>query len=108
MTNRRSDLDRIERALAVAKEILFHFIPTNFGVGFKTNGDPVTKVDLALDRALREELVDIGDSWLSEESGRDANRPRHRHERIWVVDPLDGTREFVQGIPEWAVSIGVG
>lgn len=107
MTDRRSDLDRIERALAVAKEILLQFLPSNYEVGHKTNGDPVTKVDLALDRALREELVDLGESWLSEESGHDADRPDQRRERTWVVDPLDGTREFILGIPEWAVSIGL-
>lgn len=105
MTDRRSDLDRIEQALKVAAEILTHYGPGTAGVGRKTNHGPVTQADLALDRALRDELVDVGETWLSAENEDSANR--QKHERVWVVDPLDGTREFVQGIPEWAVSIGL-
>jgi myo-inositol-1(or 4)-monophosphatase len=105
MTDRLSDLNRIERALTVAAGILTQFVPGTFGVDYKANHDPVTRADLALDLALREELVDTGEAWLSEESGDSADR--RKHERVWVVDPLDGTREFVQGIPEWAVSIGL-
>ncbi len=45
-----------------------------------------------------------GEGWLSEESLDDLSRLDK--ERVWVVDPLDGTREFVKGIPEFCVSIG--
>ena len=45
------------------------------------------------------------DGWLSEEHPDD--RERLGHERVWIVDPLDGTREFLQGVPEYAVSIGL-
>jgi myo-inositol-1(or 4)-monophosphatase len=50
-------------------------------------------------------LPQDGEGWLSEETVDDAGRLAC--DRVWVVDPLDGTREFVQGIPEWCVSIGL-
>ena len=45
------------------------------------------------------------DAWLSEEAHDDRERLLHR--RVWIVDPLDGTREFLQGVPEYAVSIAL-
>jgi myo-inositol-1(or 4)-monophosphatase len=53
---------------------------------------------------LREILVRDGEGWLSEESADDLSRLTR--EQVWVVDPLDGTREFVEGIAEWCISIG--
>ena len=68
-------------------------------------GDPVTAVDLAVDAVLRRALPREGEGWLSEETADDRSRLACR--RVWIVDPLDGTREFVQGIPEWCISIGL-
>ncbi len=60
-----------------------------------------------MDAALRETLLGAfpDDAWLSEE-GHD-NRERLLQRRVWIVDPLDGTREFLQGVPEYAVSIAL-
>jgi myo-inositol-1(or 4)-monophosphatase len=68
-------------------------------------GDPVTEADHAADRVLRTLLPQHGEGWLSEETADDPVRLERR--RVWVVDPIDGTREFVQGIPEWCISIGL-
>ncbi len=46
-----------------------------------------------------------GEGWLSEEEPDDLARLSCR--LVWVVDPLDGTREFVDGIPEWCISVGL-
>jgi myo-inositol-1(or 4)-monophosphatase len=54
---------------------------------------------------LREALLREGEGWLSEESADDL--VRLERQRVWIVDPLDGTLEFVAGIPEWCVSIGL-
>ena len=56
----------------------------------------------ALERVTKE-LLREGEGWLSEESADDLIRLDKK--RVWVVDPLDGTREFVAGIPEFCVSI---
>ncbi|OQW46136.1 MAG: 3'(2'),5'-bisphosphate nucleotidase CysQ [Proteobacteria bacterium SG_bin6] len=73
----------------------------------KTPGNPVSEVDLELDALLRARLSallpDAG--WLSEETADNADRLAC--ERVWVVDPIDGTRDFVRGRNGWAVSIGL-
>ena len=74
-------------------------------VDFKLGDDPVTEADRVANGVLRDILVRDGEGWLSEESADDLTRLKKT--RIWVVDPIDGTREFVAGIPEWCVSIGL-
>ncbi len=102
---RREDLERIERALEAAGRVLEDFTPGDVEVTLKRGGDPVTEADRRLDEVLFELLPADGEGWLSEETRDD--RSRLECERVWVVDPLDGTREFIQGIPEWCVSIGL-
>jgi len=80
-------------------------VPGETAARRKAGGDPVTEADLAVDRVLRELLPRDGEGWLSEETVDDDRRLSCR--RVWVVDPVDGTKEFVAGIPEWAVSIGL-
>src|SRR3954463_839890 len=100
-----SVLERIEAALAAAREIFGRFTPGKIQTEYKAGHDPVTEADRALDSVLRENLLRQGEGWLSEESADDLSRLDR--ERVWVVDPLDGTREFVQGIPEFCVSIAM-
>ena len=73
----------------------------------KSPGQLVCEVDLAADRLLRERLsaIDAGAAWLSEETADDL--VRLQHERIWVVDPIDGTRDYLRGRPGWAVSVAL-
>jgi myo-inositol-1(or 4)-monophosphatase len=73
----------------------------------KSPGNPVSEVDLAVDRFLRAELfkLDKEAGWLSEETADDAERLLRS--RVWVVDPIDGTRDFVRGRPGWSISIGL-
>jgi len=97
-------LERIEQALDAAAAAVSQFIPGKTQAQFKSGDDPVTAADHAANAVLREILVRDGEGWLSEESVDDP--ARLERERVWVVDPLDGTREFVQGIPEWCISIG--
>lgn len=100
-----SVLERIEAALAAAREIFARFTPGKIETQYKSGQDPVTEADRALDAALRKNLLREGEGWLSEESADDLSRLDR--DRVWVVDPLDGTREFVQGIPEFCVSIAM-
>lgn len=73
----------------------------------KAPGNPVCAVDLEVDALLRERLQrlvpDAG--WLSEETVDNADRLSA--DRIWVVDPIDGTRDYLRGRPGWAVSIAL-
>ena len=76
-------------------------------VGHKPGEGPVTEADYAADDVLRKHLLALipGAHWLSEESV--ADMPLIRGEPTWVVDPLDGTREFLRGLPEFGVSVGL-
>ncbi|WP_258892292.1 3'(2'),5'-bisphosphate nucleotidase CysQ [Sphingomonas sp. SUN019] len=80
---------------------------TDFARSEKIDGSPVCQVDLDVDAMLRARLSallpDAG--WLSEET---ADAPdRLSRERVWVVDPIDGTRDYIRGRPGWAVSIAL-
>ena len=63
----------------------------------------VTEADVLLDGILKDILLKDGEGWLSEETTDDPSRLDKKC--VWIVDPLDGTREFIQGIPEWCISI---
>jgi myo-inositol-1(or 4)-monophosphatase len=104
-TDRKNDLARIDAALDAAAEALSPFTPGAIAVQRKAGGDPVTQADHAVDRVLRDLLPRDGEGWLSEETVDD--RLRLERERAWIVDPLDGTREFVEGLPEWCVSVAL-
>jgi myo-inositol-1(or 4)-monophosphatase len=105
MTSAYQDiLKRIEAAIGEARAIFARFTPGAIDAEFKAGHDPVTEADRAIDDVLRQNLLRDGEGWLSEESVDDLSRLEKT--RVWVVDPLDGTREFVKGIPEFCVSIG--
>src|SRR5882762_674533 len=97
-------LQRIHCALDASRAVFARFTPGAIETEYKIGHDPVTEADRALDTVLRKELLRDGEGWLSEESIDDP--VRLQRSRVWVVDPLDGTREFVKGIPEFCVSIG--
>ncbi|MCB1320628.1 MAG: hypothetical protein KDK34_10265 [Leptospiraceae bacterium] len=79
----------------------------NFEVTSKGDAGPLTTADLIANRILRRELgkIDEGAGWLSEENHDNLDRLGMR--RIWIVDPIDGTREFVEGLPEFSISVGL-
>lgn len=98
-------LRRIQQALEQAAGIFRDFTPGKVKVRTKGSGDPVTEADHRVNLRLHEVLPAHEDGWLSEETVDDLSRLKRR--RVWVVDPLDGTREFVSGIPEWCVSVAL-
>lgn len=72
----------------------------------KDDDSPVTRADREADTLLRRRLTSLCPAgWLSEETADAPDRLRER--RVWVVDPLDGTKEFIQGIPEYAVAVAL-
>ncbi|MGD1081649.1 MAG: 3'(2'),5'-bisphosphate nucleotidase CysQ [Candidatus Sulfotelmatobacter sp.] len=97
-------LQRIEAALDAARTVFARFTPGTIETEYKAGHDPVTEADRAVDAVLRQNLLRDGEGWLSEETAD--NPSRLNKEKVWIVDPLDGTREFVMGLPEFCVSIG--
>jgi myo-inositol-1(or 4)-monophosphatase len=80
---------------------------TGFRRWEKAPGHPVCEVDLEVDALLRERLgaLDPGAGWLSEETVDSPDRLTKS--RVWVVDPIDGTRDYLRGREGWAVSVAL-
>jgi myo-inositol-1(or 4)-monophosphatase len=98
-------LQRIQSALESARQVFARFTPGEIEAEYKAGLDPVTEADTAVDTLLRQELLREGEGWLSEETVDDFSRLEKK--RVWIVDPLDGTREFVAGIPEFCISVAM-
>ncbi|MFW5845469.1 MAG: inositol monophosphatase family protein, partial [Planctomycetota bacterium] len=98
-----------ERAVAVAaaraggRAALPHFRRADLQVEHKADDSPVTIADRASESAARE-LIHAAfpaDGWLGEETGSSDGCS----DRRWVVDPIDGTRNFLRGIPLWSTLV---
>ena len=76
-------------------------------VSTKPDESLVTDADYAADRLIRETIAEAfpADGILSEETADDGSR--HTAERVWIVDPIDGTKGFVAGSAEWAIHIAL-
>jgi myo-inositol-1(or 4)-monophosphatase len=75
---------------------------------YKNRGSsPVTAADMAVDALLKDRLSQVlpEAGWLSEETADNPTRLARRF--VWIVDPIDGTRAFVSGHPDWCVAIGL-
>jgi myo-inositol-1(or 4)-monophosphatase len=102
-----ADRDLILAAAREAGRIALAFRDNGVRAWEKAKGDPVSEADIAADTylqgALKPARPDYG--WLSEETADDKSRLSAR--RSFVVDPIDGTRAFLKGRPEFVVSIGI-
>lgn len=94
-------------AMREAGEAILALQSKGFTVTTKFNNELLTQADLLANKILRQRLTtafpDIG--WLSEESVDDMSRLSC--ERVWVVDPIDGTIEFASGLPEYGISVAL-
>jgi len=97
----------LEECIRQAGRTVLQMARDGFQTARKANQDPVTTADIAADRILKrsllERLPEAG--WLSEETRDDP--ARLAKSCLWIVDPIDGTREFVMGLPEFAVSVAL-
>jgi myo-inositol-1(or 4)-monophosphatase len=103
-------VDMIEPLSAVMREagaLALGFFRTPVRSWLKPGNSPVSDADVALDRLLRKRLETVapGCGWLSEETEDDRSRLDAR--RVWIVDPIDGTRAFLAGLPDWTISVAL-
>ena len=101
-----------ERELAIAEQAaqeaglaVMGLFKGKFDVREKGKNNPVTSADLEANRIIHEKIQKFfrDDGWLSEED--QDNSCRLACPRVWVVDPIDGTKEFIEGVPQFAISI---
>jgi myo-inositol-1(or 4)-monophosphatase len=93
---------RLETAVRAAGAIALKAFRSPVKSWTKGFDSPVSEVDIAVDAFLRTELADPGIGWLSEETVDD--RARLGFARVWIVDPIDGTRGYLAGKPDWSVA----
>jgi myo-inositol-1(or 4)-monophosphatase len=101
----RRELDSAERAAKEAGAVIMGLFKGKYDVHEKGKNNPVTTADLEANRRIRETVQNdfSQDGWLSEEDKDSVERLKKS--RVWVVDPIDGTQEFIEGVPQFAVSI---
>lgn len=94
-------LELAELADAVS---LARFRAVDLEVRTKPDRTPVTEADLAVERAIRDRLATArpGDGILGEEFGTEGDSPRQ-----WIIDPIDGTSNFLRGVPVWGTLIAL-
>jgi myo-inositol-1(or 4)-monophosphatase len=104
---RESDLDLLSDAARKAGEIAVGYWSGSNRVWDKSTDDPVSEADLAVDSYLRERLTAARPdyAWLSEETEDDSERLKAA--RVFIVDPIDGTRAFISGEKTWAHSLAI-
>lgn len=105
MKRHQQDVARIVCALEAGAKLYRSRSMESVRIDRKQGGDPVTDAEREVNQLLFEMLVQPRDGWLSEESAD--NPERLQRSRIWLVDPLDGTKEYVSGIPEWCISVAL-
>ena len=105
--NLSEELATAERAAREAGSTIMAMFGKEYHIEEKSKGNPVTAADFAANRKIQEIIHGRfpDDAWLSEESKDDLKRLSAS--RVWVIDPIDGTKEFIEGIPQFAVSIGL-
>jgi myo-inositol-1(or 4)-monophosphatase len=105
------DLERAARRMAACVREAGALALSMFGRPIhnwtKYESSPVSDADIAVDRLLHERLTSAGSAiaWLSEESVDDPSRLDARC--LWIVDPIDGTRAYLAGSPDWSVSVAL-
>lgn len=103
----KDELAIAERAAREAGEAVMRLFKGKFEVQEKSKNNPVTTADLEANRVIRNRILAAfpKDGWLSEEDTDSSHRLGVS--RVWVVDPIDGTKEFIEGVPQFAVSLAL-
>jgi myo-inositol-1(or 4)-monophosphatase len=96
-----------EAAIEAGKVIMKYFQTSSYDIKEKSINNPVTTADYEANQIIEEILFkeDSGYGWLSEETVD--SDIRLKKDYVWVVDPIDGTKEFIEGIPQFSISIGL-
>ena len=102
-----SDLKLAIDASFKAGEIIMQYYCADYEIKEKGYHNPVTTADNEADSYLKSTLMSARPQygWLSEETVD--SKSRLSKEKVWIVDPLDGTKEFIEGVPQFVVSIAL-
>lgn len=97
----------IQASLLAGAEVLRIYNSGDFSVDFKTDQSPLTSADIAAHRIITEALEKTGIPILSEEGQHLPYKERKNWKRLWIVDPVDGTKEFVNKTGDFTINIAL-
>ena len=103
----QKELEIATQAAKEAGKIAMGYYRGSYNIREKSPNNPVTTADLMTNQQIREIICHAfpDDGWLSEET--EDSPERLAKSRVWVIDPIDGTEEFIAGTPEFAISIAL-
>ncbi len=101
------ELEMIHKAISQATTRLNRIMYEGLKIQIKSDGSPVTNGDIEVNQILQHVLLNAfpNDAWLSEESPDDS--PRLLTERVWILDPIDGTKPFIKNLPHYTISLAL-
>lgn len=88
-----------------AGDAIMSFYNSDYNIERKGDNTPLTEADLASNQIILKELEKYGYGFLSEE--KTDNKDRLKSERVWIIDPMDGTKDFIQKTGDFSVMIGL-
>ncbi len=107
MSGYSQELSLIRQTLIHANDRLTRIMHEGLTIKIKSDGSPVTNGDLAVNAIIQTALLTVfpEDGWLSEESPDDAIRLQK--DRVWILDPIDGTKPFIKNLPQFTISLAL-
>ena len=99
------ELGKIIDGIEKAGEKILEVYETDFSTEKKDDDSPITQADIESNKILKEVLGETGITILSEEDEDD--KKRLSEEKVWIVDPLDGTTDFVNRTGEFTIMVGL-
>jgi len=107
MPDYSQELSTIRQALIHASDRIKKIACEGLTVKIKFDGSPVTNADLAVNAIIQKALLTVfpDDGWLSEESPDDSIRLKKN--RVWILDPIDGTKPFIKSLPQFTISLAL-
>ena len=104
-SSNQPELGKILEGIVRAGEKVIEVYETDFSTEKKDDDSPITQADIESNKILKEVLGETGITILSEEELDD--KKRLSEERVWIVDPLDGTTDFVNRTGEFTIMVGL-
>ncbi len=107
MSQYHQELESIRGALQHAGTRLHRMLYEGLKIHIKPDGSPVTNADIEVNHIIQQTLQETfpSDAWLSEESPDSFHRLQAS--RVWILDPIDGTKPFVKGLPQYTISLAL-
>ena len=107
MSRYTHELETVRTALTQVSQRLQHITYEGLKTQIKPDGSPVTNADLEVNQILQETLLTAfpHDAWLSEESPDHSSRLHSQ--RVWILDPIDGTKPFIKYLPQYTISLAL-